>query len=72
MVPSMVPDDSVGEVTLVLGTDSGVGDLRTVQVKRASGDASATGTSEGGSTGESTDGPGSGGTSTADKATCAS
>ena len=68
----LVPDDSLGEVTLVLGTDWGVGDLRTVQVKRTSGDASATGTSEGGSTGGSTDGPGTGGTSTADKATCAS
>ena len=62
-----MPDDSLGGVTLVLGADWGVGDLRTVVVKRASGDASAPGT-----TGESPDGTGSGGTSTADKATCAS
>lgn len=70
---TLVPDDSLGGVTLVLGTDWGVGDLRTVAVKRAPGDTATPAPSDDASPWQQPDGTGTGGgTSTADTATCAS
>lgn len=69
----LVPDDSLGGVTLVLGTDWGVADLRTVVVKQAAGAAQTPQPGDERSPWRQPDGAGSvGGTSTADSATCAS